>query len=81
MKVYKDIDLSEFEFWAGAKENYELLNEEQSRQLQFIIEDLYPDGIEEVTLNDIFWFDFDWLCECLDTTWEELQNVQKCESK
>ena len=29
------------------------------------MEDIYPDGIDETQLNDIFWFDDDFMAECL----------------
>ena len=32
-------------------------------QIEEIIEELYPDGIDEVNINDLFWFDFESVVE------------------
>lgn len=36
-----------------------------------MIEDLYPDGIDATQINDIFWFDFDWIAQMLGYEDEE----------
>lgn len=59
MKIYSEKSLSNFEFWSGGKESADLLDSEQLDQVEAILEDVYPDGISETELNDIFWFDFD----------------------
>ena len=62
MKVYSELSLRDFEFWAGAKENAQKLTPEQLDEVEHNLEDIYPDGIDEITINDIFWFDFDQIC-------------------
>lgn len=62
MKVYSELSLRDFEFWAGAKENAQKLTPEQLDEVEHNLEDIYPDGIDETTINDIFWFDFDQIC-------------------
>ena len=73
MKVYNEITLSNrnFEFWGGAKENAESLTNEQLDTVEAILEDLYPEGISDTQLNDIFWFDFDQVREWLGIESEE----------
>lgn len=69
MKIYSEQSLAGFEFWSGAKDTAERIWEEKGRdgwdQLEAILEDIYPDGIDETELNDLLWFDsnniFDWL--------------------
>lgn len=59
-------EFSDYAPWSGATSNYERL--EQERKLdafESLLEECYPDGIEEVQINDILWFDFDWVCESL----------------
>lgn len=62
MKVYSELSLRDFEFWAGAKENAQKLTPEQLDEVEQNLEEIYPDGIDETTINDIFWFDFDQIC-------------------
>ena len=65
MKTYNEINLSSFDFWSGAKDNAAKLTSEQLDEVELNLEELYPDGMSETQLNDIFWFDFatvlDWL--------------------
>ena len=48
--------------------NTQLLTE---REKQNLINELYPDGIDATTLNDILWFDSDWILESLGVKEEE----------
>lgn len=65
MRIYTEKSLTNFEFWSGAKNNAEMLSVEQLEQVEAILEDCYPEGVDETTINDLFWFDFetvlDWL--------------------
>ena len=65
MKVYKEMNLRDFEFWSGAKSNAETLTDEQLDLVESILEDAFPDGMDETQINDIFWFDFDTIREWL----------------
>lgn len=65
MKVYSEINLRDFEFWSGAKPNAETLTDEQLDMVESILEDAFPDGMDETQINDIFWFDFDTIREWL----------------
>ena len=65
MKVYKEMNLRDFEFWSGAKSNAETLTDEQLDMVESILEDSFPDGMDETQINDIFWFDFDTIREWL----------------
>ena len=51
MKIFKEESLRYFDFWSGAKENAKELSGEQLDNLEFILEDAYPDGIDATTLN------------------------------
>lgn len=65
MRVYSEMNLTSFEFWAGAKNNAERLTYDELEQLGYILDDIYNEGVEDVTINDIMWFDFEWVCEML----------------
>ena len=62
----KDIRLDDFEAWAGGIDTKELiLGERKERDFEALIEELYPDVLTATELNDILWFETDWICECL----------------
>lgn len=65
MKIYEEKSLSEFDFWAGAKTVADTLTAEQFEEIEAILEDEYPDGIEDTSLNDLFWFEPDTVAEWL----------------
>lgn len=65
MKVFCEMRLTNFQFWAGAKDNAAMLEYDELEQLEYMLEDIYPEGIEETTINDLMWFDFEIVCEWL----------------
>lgn len=71
MKIYSEKSLRNFEFWSGAKENANELTSAQLDEVEAILEDLYPEGMDETQINDLFWFDFDTIKEWLGITDEE----------
>ena len=71
MKIYSEKSLRNFEFWSGAKENANELTGAQLDEVETILEDLYPEGMDETQINGLFWFDFDTIKEWLGITDEE----------
>lgn len=66
MKVYSDISMSDFRPWSGAKYAYARIEREgKLDDLESIIEELYPDGCSETTINDLLWFDDEYLFNLL----------------
>lgn len=64
LKVIKEF--SDYAPWSGATVNYKRLEQEGKLDaFENLLEECYPDGIEEVQINDILWFDFAWVCESL----------------
>ena len=69
MKIYTEQSLANFKFWSGAEDTAQRIWEERGtegwNELEAILEDAYPDGIDETDLNDLLWFDaetiFEWL--------------------
>lgn len=48
--------------WSGAIETYDTLENENKLDYFFdLLEDVYPNGIDVNTLNDLLWFDRDWV--------------------
>lgn len=71
MKVFAEMNLASFEFWAGAKANAERLTYEEMEQIEEITEELYPDGIDEVNINKLFQFEFKSAVEWLGYKYNE----------
>ena len=65
MKIYKEASIKGYGAWSGAIDTVDTLTDEQAETLESIFEDIYPDGIDETQLNDILWFECDWIAEVL----------------
>ena len=65
MKIWKEMPLSKFEFWAGAKDTVKYLTEDELDQIEQILEDLCPEGLSDGEINDLFWFERDLIAEWL----------------
>lgn len=69
MKIITEQSLADFKYWSGAVYTANRIWEEKGRegfdQLEAILEDLYPYGIDETQLNDLLWFNaetvYEWL--------------------
>lgn len=73
MKIYKEESLSNFEFWSGAKDRAEKLTSQELDQIEATLEELYPDGMSETEINDLFWFDFETVLE-----WIGKEECEEC---
>ena len=66
MKVYQEISIREFEAWSGAVDTKDkIIANDKEDEFDALIEELYPDGIDETQLNDLLWFDDEWVLESL----------------
>lgn len=67
MRIINDnLDLTDFKAWAGAVDTQEtIIKEGKVQDFDYLIEELYPDGLTETHLNDILWHDSDWVYEIL----------------
>ena len=65
MKVYREIPLSEFDFWAGAKDTAKYLTEEELEQIEQILEEICPEGMSEFEVNNLFWFEHELIAKWL----------------
>lgn len=68
------IDFSDFRPWSGAIDAWERIEKAgKVDELEFILDDVYPDNMSDTELNDLFWFEpetvFSWLG--MDTDDEE----------
>ena len=65
MKVFDEVNLTSFQFWSGGRDRAMMLTYEEMEQFEYVLEDLYPDGIDATTINDLFWFEFEFVCESI----------------
>lgn len=65
MKIYYEHYLQDFNFWSDAKDNVKYLTEDDFTVVELELEGIYPDGIEETDLNDLFRFDMDEISKIL----------------
>lgn len=78
MYIKYDVDLENFEFWSGAKYTADVIKRNSDMgEIQRIIEDdfSYDDRVPtETEINDLFWFEEDWLAQCLGyADWEDYE--------
>ena len=69
MRIVKEISVENFEGWSGANDTIEVI-EKAGKVDEFdnLIEELYPDGLSETSLNDLLRFDYEWIYETLEIT-------------
>ena len=67
MKITSEMSLKNFKAWSGAKDTLNKLIElDKCDDLEFILDDLYPDGLTDTQLNDILWFESEWIYDILE---------------
>lgn len=75
MKIYTEKSLNEFDFWSGAKDTVKYLTEDEINQIENILAECFPDGMDETDINDFFWFEDDTIAEWLGySSFEEIMN-------
>lgn len=68
MKVFDEMDWYDIyrTAYSGAKDTVERIEDEgKGNEFVSLIEELYPEGIDRTALNDILWFEEDWIFEML----------------
>ena len=66
MKITFETNLENFKAWSGAVDaKKKIIEAGKVDEFNELIEELYPEGIDATTLNDLLWFDVDWLYENL----------------
>ena len=68
MRVYKELSTAFdllYSCWSGGLDTVKDLTYEQAETVMAILEDLYPDGVDMTTVNDILWFERDTIAEWL----------------
>ena len=65
MTIKTEQSLRCFEFWSGAKDNAAMMTTEELDSVENALEELYPEGMTDTEINDLFWFDFEYVCELI----------------
>lgn len=66
MRINSDISIRNFEAWSGAVETQNrIINEGKEDLFDELIEDVFPQGIGETELNDLLWFEEEWIFESI----------------
>ena len=70
MKIYRDESLSSFEFWSGAIANAEEFTLEELDRIGDVLEAENPDGMDETEINDLMWFEPEYLASLIGLEWD-----------
>ncbi len=69
-------DLKLFKPWGGATDIWNLIvSQDKLDALDTALEDMYPEGLTATDLNDILWFEQDWIFDKLDINPTDLQKA------
>lgn len=72
MRIYKEVELQDFEFWGGAISTIDELTEEQVQTIWEGLEETAAEPMTETDINDFFWFDTDTIAAWLGfADWED----------
>lgn len=77
MRIYIELDLNTFEAWSGAVNTLDRIRREgKCGELESVLEEIYPEGIDETALNDLLWFESETVYE-----WVGLRTESQIESE
>ena len=66
MKITIELSIRDFKAWSGATNTKNIIiDNDKAEEFDQLIEEIYPEGISDTYLNDLLWFDADWILETL----------------
>ena len=66
MQIISEKSLLNFEAWSGAVYTKNtIIEHDKADQFEQLIEEIYPNGLTDTQLNDILWFEANWIYEIL----------------
>ena len=71
MQYTTELNLTNFNFWSGAKQHYFTYSELKEIECSL---DGYLEIPTETDINDLFWFEEEFLCKCIGLDFDEYQN-------
>lgn len=64
--IIDDMSLRNFDAWSGGEDTKKtILENGKGDEFDAFIEELYPDGLTDGALNDLLWFDSDYIFDSL----------------
>ena len=72
MIIKTEKDLTNFDFWSGAVLLANRLTYIELKQITKQLEEFYPEGMTDTQINDLFWFDEDFICEMIGEKTEDV---------
>ena len=72
MRIYREENLSNFEFWSGARSNAEEFTLEELDRIGEELEalDCEGNGYDETQINDLMWFEPEYLASLIGLEWD-----------
>lgn len=72
MALIVNVGIEGYKPWSGAISTWNEIEEANKvDELEYLLEELYPEGITDTQLNDLLWFESDWIYESLGITEED----------
>ena len=72
MKIINETSLNLFDFWEGGQYFAEKLTVKELNMIEEALEEDYPYGMTEGEVNDLFWFNRDYICNIIGETEESI---------
>lgn len=69
MKIIKHLALVDFNFWSGATQHS--FTEDELNKLDDALTYEFEEGLDETCINDMFWFEEEYLCELINLDYNE----------
>ena len=62
MALIVNVGIEGYKPWSGAISTWNEIEETNKvDELEYLLEEIYPEGITDTQLNDILWFESDWV--------------------
>lgn len=82
MKIVEEISITEFEPWSGAMDTHtKILEAGKENEFDALIEECYPEGLSKTQLNDLLWFEDEWIFEMLGIDPDEDEDEEEDEEE
>ena len=65
MKIWSEDSIRNFNFWSGGRDTVDDLFDSDFDIIEPILEEMFEGEVEDVDLNDFFWFERDTIAEWL----------------
>ena len=67
LRIVNEVSLKDFRAWGGALWTLDtVIAQGKCEDLEEILDELYPGGITSTALNDILWFESNWVFKVLN---------------